>query len=236
MNKGIFIVFDGNDGSGKATQSKLLAESLAQKGISAEKVDFPAYDRNFFGAFVGECLVGKHGDFLHMDPKIASSLYALDRLESAPLISNCIEQGTVVLADRYASSNQIHQGGKIENEEERGEFLAWLDRMEHDVLNIPRPDAIIYLRVPLETSLALLSEKRTAKNQLLGEGERDMVEEDRAYLERSIATAEWLLTHQPNWHVVDCMKEGALRSRENIHEEIAGIVAKLISEHSKSGR
>ena len=88
---------------------------------------------------------------------------------------------------------------------------------------IPRPDAIVYLRVPLETSLVLLQEKRALKNGSLAEGQKDTVEEDRTYLEQSIKTAEWLLSTQPNWHVVDCMHEGALRSREDIHAEVARV-------------
>ncbi len=113
MKRGFFLVLDGNDGSGKATQSALLAEYLAAKGIPSEKIDFPRYEHNFFGSFLGECLAGKHGDFLHMNPKVASSLYALDRLESAPHIRTALDQGKVVISDRFSSSNQIHQGGKI---------------------------------------------------------------------------------------------------------------------------
>src|SRR4051812_35712095 len=113
MEKGLFIVFDGNDGSGKATQSKLLAEYFGSLGHPHLKLDFPGYDRNFFGAFLGECLAGAHGDFVHLDPKIASSLYALDRLESTKAIHDALGAGSIVLADRFASSNQIHQGGKI---------------------------------------------------------------------------------------------------------------------------
>lgn len=177
--KGVFIVLDGNDGSGKATQARMLSERLAHEGKEAMKVDFPAYDRNFFGAFVGECLAGQHGDFLHMDPKIASSLYALDR-------------------------------------------------MEHEVLGIPRPDLIIYLRVPVEKSLVLLSEKRKAKNQILGDGEKDMVEEDRAYLENSRMTADWLLAHQPNWRLVECMEGETLRTPDAIHEDIWREVSKAL--------
>ena len=188
--KGVFIVLDGNDGSGKATQARLLSERLAREGAPAMKVDFPGYDRNFFGAFVGECLAGQHGDFLHMDPKIASTLYACDRLESSPSLRGSLAEGKVVIADRFASSNQIHQGGKIADDGEREAFITWLDRMEHDVLGIPRPDLIIYLRVPVQMSLVLLSEKRKAKNQVLGDGEKDMVEEDRAYLENSRTTAD----------------------------------------------
>ncbi len=217
-------MLDGNDGSGKATQAQLLTQYFTEKGIPAEKVDFPSYDKNFFGALIGECLAGTRGDFVSLDPKIASSLYAADRFESAPRIRAAIEEGKIVVADRYASSNQIHQGGKIADDAERTKFLAWLDQMEHEVFAIPRPDAIVYLRVPLETSLVLLQEKRALKNGSLAEGQKDTVEEDRAYLEQSIKTAEWLLTTQPNWHVVDCVGGGVLRSREDIHTEIVRLI------------
>ncbi|HEX2792169.1 MAG TPA: thymidylate kinase [Candidatus Paceibacterota bacterium] len=228
MKKGIFIVLDGNDGSGKATQSKLLADALEAAGRPSERMDFPGYDRNLFGALIGECLAGAHGDFLTLDPKIASSLYALDRLESASHIRELLESGTTVIADRFASSNQIHQGGKIADDPERAAFLEWLDRMEHEVLRIPRPDAIIYLRVPVETSLGLLSEKRAQKNAALGEASKDMVEEDRAYLERSHETANWLLERQPNWQAIECMENGRIRSIESIHEEVWAAVSRLL--------
>ena len=225
---GKFIVLDGNDGSGKATQSALLVAHLEKEGILTEKVDFPAYDTNFFGALIGECLRGEHGDFVHMDPKIASSLYALDRLESAPHILESLEKGMVVIADRFSSSNQIHQGGKIADENDRTKFLEWLDRMEHDVLGIPRPDAIIYLRVPVEISLKLLSEKRKAKNGGLADGQKDTVEEDRNYLDRSHETANWLAATQSNWHIIDCYEDEAMRTRESISEEIAIVISKLL--------
>jgi dTMP kinase len=232
MEKGLFIVLDGNDGSGKATQTARLSQFLEQKGISSEKIDFPAYDRNFFGGFVGECLAGKHGDFLHMDPKIASTLYALDRFESAPLVRKALDAGKIVIADRYASSNQIHQGGKIDDLEERIKFLEWLDHMEYDVIGIPRPYAIIYLRVPVETSLKLLTEKRATKNEHLGENERDTVEEDRQYLERSHVTANWLAEREGNWHVIECANVAGMRSIDDIHEEIKVHIQMLFTEQS----
>lgn len=225
MKKGLFIVFDGNDGSGKATQAKLLGDYFAASGREHLKLDFPAYDRNFFGSFVGECLAGQHGDFVHLDPKIASSLYALDRLESTPAIRAALAEGKVVLADRFASSNQIHQGGKIADEKERTDFLLWLEKMEHEVLGIPRPDLIIYLDVPLEVSLTLLTEKRAAKNQTLAAGVKDTVEEDRDYLERSHATAQWLAARESNWRIVSCMEGERLRTREEIHTDVVTIVA-----------
>ncbi len=217
--KGIFVVLEGNDGSGKATQAQLLLDRLRSEGREAEKIDFPQYDQNTFGVLIGECLAGKRGDFLHLDPKIASSLYALDRFESSKRIAELLNRGVVVVADRYAGSNQIHQGGKIADEHEREQFLLWLENVEFGILGIPKPTCTVYLRVPVKVSLGLLSEKRKAKNLELGERERDVVEEDRAYLERSIATADWLVNRE-KWNVVECMEGGVLRSREDIHASI----------------
>lgn len=230
MKRGKFIVLDGNDGSGKATQTKILTKNLSEEGIDSITMDFPAYDRNFFGAFIGECLAGEHGDFLHMDPKIASALYALDRIESSEKICTALQNGRVVIADRFASSNQIHQGGKISGEQKRITFLQWLDKMEHEILRIPRPDCIIYLRVPVEISLKLLLEKRAAKNQALSEGVKDVVEEDRTYLEQSYKTANWLASQQPNWRVIECFSEGGMRSVEDIQSEVRAIVGDVIEE------
>jgi dTMP kinase len=205
--KGKFIALEGNDGSGKATQARMLANRFAEEGIAAISVDFPAYN-HFFGAFIGECLAGKHGDFLHMDPKIVSMLYAFDRSESSEYIRGALAEGKMVIADRFSSSNQIHQGGKIADEQERAAFVDWIDNLEHEVLHIPRPDLILYLQVPVEMSLELLSKKRAAKNQLLGAGVKDMVEGDRAYLEHSHATADWLAKNQPNWRIIECIEAG----------------------------
>lgn len=218
MRKGLFIVLEGNDGSGKATQTELLLQRFRDSGQSAEKVDFPNYGRSVFGDLLGECLAGKRGDFVNLDPKIASSLYALDRFESSKLIREKLESGISVIADRYAGSNQIHQGGKIANLDERKAFLKWLEKVEFEILGIPRPDIILYLRVPLENSLALLHEKREAKNSILGANDRDVVEEDRLYLERSAAAADWLAERESGWHVIDCVDNGTMLSREQIHE------------------
>lgn len=227
MKRGKFIVIDGNDGSGKATQTRLLSEYLDSQGVGNEKFDFPCYSQNFFGAFIGECLAGQHGDFVHMDPKIASTLYVFDRNESAPKIRKALEEGKVVLADRYTSSNQIHQGGKVEREDERKDFLLWLEKMEYEIVGIPKPDAIIYLDVPVEVSLELLTNKRAQKNAMLGGLDKDTVEEDRQYLENSHETARWLAERQQNWHFVKCMGESGLRTREDIHAEVVKIFEKL---------
>ena len=200
MTTGAFVVIDGIDGAGKATQSKLLIERLTKEGISAEKIDFPRYGTPVFGELLGECLAGKHGDFLHLDPKIASTLYALDRFEASDELREWLAAGKVVVADRFSSSNQIHQGGKVVDEARRATFLAWIDRMEHDV---------------------------EAKNKALADGEKDTVEKDRMYLERSFESAEQL-AKGADWVTVECTEGGAMRAPEAIHEDVYMAVRKLL--------
>lgn len=220
MQKGIFVVIDGIDGSGKATQSRLLCERLTREGKVCEKMDFPRYNTPVFGELLGECLAGKRGDFLHLDPKIASTLYALDRYEASEQIQQWLSEGKTVIADRFSSSNQIHQGGKVVDAEKRDVFLAWIEHMEHEVLKVPRPDVVIYLRVPVATSLALLANERAAKNTHLENGEKDSVEKDQMYLERSFESAERLASTHANWRTIECVSEGNLRAPEDIHEDV----------------
>jgi dTMP kinase len=227
MNTGAFVVIDGIDGSGKATQSRLLSERLGKEGKQVEKIDFPRYGTPLFGELLGECLAGKHGDFLHLDPKIASTLYALDRYEASAQIRAWLSEGKVVIADRFASSNQIHQGGKIIDQAKRDAFLSWIDKMEHEVLNVPRPSAVVYLRVPVENSLELLSKEREAKNQALNGEAQDVVEKDRMYLERSFESAE-RLSQGPNWKTIQCTEDGALRTPDAIHEDVYKAVSALL--------
>lgn len=226
---GLFIVLDGNDGSGKATQAQLLADALTARGREHIKIDFPRYESNLFGKLLAECLSGARGDFVTLDPRIASVLYAADRLESSHHIQDALAAGKVVIADRFVSSNQIHQGGKVADETEREAFLTWLDTMEHDTLGIPRPDRIVYLKVPVATSLGLLAEKRRAKNTHLADGELDQVERDTAYLHNSHATAGWLAAREPAWRIIECADEtGNMRTREAIHADVLAALTDVL--------
>ncbi len=110
MKRGKLIVIDGTDGSGKATQVELLVKRLKQEGKKVKVVDFPEYYSNFFGKFIGHCLSEQYYNFVGVHPKIASVLYAADRFESKDKIEKWLKEGNTVVANRYASSNQIHQG------------------------------------------------------------------------------------------------------------------------------
>ena len=168
---GKLIVIDGSDGSGKATQTKLLMETLRKKGVKVKTLDFPQYENNFFGELIGECLTGACGDFVTLDPRITSVLYAADRFESSEKITKWLDDGNVVILDRYVSANQIHQGGKIFNSRKRKAFLEWLDRMEYDIFKLPRPNKVIYLDVPIATSIGLLQQAQQ-KKQYLKDGKK----------------------------------------------------------------
>ncbi len=210
MQNGKFIVIDGNDGSGKQTQSEMLRDLLIKHDKKAIGMSFPRYGETFFGDLLKELLMGKYGNFVDLDPHLASIPYAADRWSSGELIRSTIENGGYVICDRYASANQIHQGGKFENEEERREFLEWLKKMEFGVFKIPVPDICIYLDVPLEISLELMSQKS-----------KDTVENNQKYLSNSRKSAEWLIKQQPEkWIHIRCSDGIKIRTREDIHREI----------------
>lgn len=224
--KGVFIVIDASDGSGKATQTELLVDRLKSEGRDVETIDFPRYYDNLFGELIGECLAGKHGDFPKLDPHIASVLYAGDRFESKKHIEEALEKGAVVIADRYVSSNQIHQAGKIKEEKAREAFLVWLEKMEYGTFGIPKPDAVIYLDMPVDMSLKLLTESVGKKKYL--QGKKDLAEHDKEYLENSRKSARKLAEENDSWVLVESAPGGELLSKEEIHEEVYDITKKML--------
>jgi len=220
MGKGKFIVIDGTDGSGKATQTKLLVKKLKKEGYKVKTIDFPRYYNNFFGKLIGECLAEKYGDFLSVDPHIASVLYAADRWESSKKIKEWLKEGNIVIADRYASSNQIHQGAKINESKKRSEFLKWLEKMEFKTFGIPKPDLIIYLYVPVEITLKLLKKKTASKRKRYMEGKGDLAENNPQHLNDSQNSAAILVEKYNNWHKIDCIKGGKLMSINEVNNLI----------------
>jgi len=218
--KGKLIVIDGTDGSGKATQVDFLINRLKNDGYEVRMVDFPEYYKNFFGAFVGDVLSEQHYNFINIHPKIASVLYAADRFESKDKIDLWLKKGYIVIANRYASANQIHQGGKISNLKKRQDFLRWLDDMEFKVFGIPRPNVVFYLSIPMPFVKKLLRERNKSNSRAYLGKKKDVHEKDSKFMENSYKSAMWLSKNQPGWLKIDCVKNNKLRSREDIHEEV----------------
>ncbi len=227
--RGKLIVIDGTDASGKSTQAGLLMKHLKRDGYKAKFIHFPQYEDNFFGKFIAHCLSEQYYNWVNIHPKIAAVVYAADRWESKEKIERWLKDGYVVVMDRYISSNQIHQGGKISNIKKRIAFINWLGEMEYKVFKIPVPNKIIYLSLPIETVTKLIKERDyKGTRAYLGSRKKDVHEKDKNFLKNSINSALWLAKTQKNWVKIDCMDKKELRSFENIHEEIYAKVKKII--------
>lgn len=220
---GTLIVIDGADGAGKATQTKLLVERLRAEGKAVETLSFPQYEQNYFGKLLRECLVGERGDFATLDARIASTLYAADRFESRPQLVAWLESGATVILDRYVSSNMLHQGSKIHNNEAAlTEFLSWNDHVEHTIFGMPRPDTILYLDVPFVVRKNLMQHDGVR-------GSLDVVETDEAYQQAAEECSRTLLGRLNNWTPILCTEGDALKSREEIHELVYAATAQILT-------
>ncbi len=228
MKKGKFIVIDGTDGSGKATQVELLQARLIKEKRTVKMVDFPEYYENFFGKFIGHCLSEQYYNFLNIHPKIASVLYAADRWESKDKIEGWLKKGFIVIANRYVSANQIHQGGKISDPKKRRDFLTWLDTMEHDVFKIPRPDIVVYLSLPIPIIEKLIEERNNKQQRAYLKKKKDVHESDINFLINSKKSAEMLVKEIKNFKKIDCSKKSEILPREAIHEMVYEEVKKVI--------
>lgn len=228
-NKGIFIVIDGTDGSGKATQTKLLADKLEKSGRKTKTIDFPQYENNFFGKMVGRYLSGEFGTSSEVSPYLASILYAGDRFESRNKINQWLAEGFTVIADRYTSSNQIHQGGKISALKKRKEFLSWLEELEYQVFKIPRPRAIIYLDMPVDISQKLLKKNSAQKKKTYLKGKKDIHENDLRHLKDAKNSAIELVKKSNNWIKINCSRNGKPIAVKEINQHIMKKVTSFLS-------
>lgn len=225
--KGKLIVIDGADGAGKATQVGLLVARLQQDGYAVESLDFPRYTHNTFGKLLRKCLDGHHGDFMQVDARIASTLYAVDRFESKKHLEEWLAAGKIVVLDRYVSANMMHQGAKIHDEAEIESFLEWLDHIEHELFAIPRPDKIVYLDVP-----HTVRERMKAEAVAAGKhgAQKDLAEMDTAHQIAAELRARQIVQSKNNWQLVECCLDEELRSRESIHDDIYQAVLEIVSQ------
>lgn len=228
MKKGKLIVIDGTDGSGKATQVKLLAQTLRNEGKTVKIVDFPEYYKNFFGKFIGHCLSEQYYNFINVHPKIASALYAADRWESSEEMRDWLKKGYIVLANRYVSANQIHQGGKIRDARKRRDFLKWLDEMEYGVFKIPHPDVVFYLSLPITIVQKLMKERNKQSVRKYAGNKKDVHEVDLKFQENSRKSALKLVGELNNFVKIECAPRGEILPRKEIHEMVYKQVKKIL--------
>lgn len=221
--KGVFIVLEGTDGSGKGTQAKILYERLEKEGFKAWKISFPQYGSKSAG-LVEEYLNGKYGPPDKLNPYAASLFYALDRFDLSAKIKEKIENGRIVLADRYVDSNAGHQGGKIKNAKERAKFITWLYDLEYRILNIPKPDLAVILHVPAEIGQKLIIQKEK-RSYIAGGKKQDGHEVDLGHLKAAEHSYLWLAKNYPKEHIlIECVSQNRLLSPEEISQKIWQVV------------
>ena len=220
--KGKLIVFEGTDGSGKATQTKLLVQALERQGLAVRQLTFPRYDQDS-SMLVRMYLGGAFGaDPSAVNPYAASTFYAVDRYASyVQDWGRWYEAGGLVVTDRYTTSNAVHQAGKLPDGECQS-YLRWLFHFEYDLMGLPRPDLVIYLDLPAELSAAL----RRQREQSTG-ATADIHEADDAYLRRCRENALRVVTFD-GWRRIDCSRNGNLRTPEDIHREVWDLAAPLL--------
>ena len=211
---GKLIVIEGTDGSGKSTQFRMLTEHLEADGQVFQKLVFPQYAEPS-SALIRMYLDGQFGSKpSDVNAYAASAFYAVDRYASYKKAwGEWYESGGLVLSDRYTTSNAVHQASK-EPADKQGDFLKWLYAFEYDKLGLPQPDLIIYLDVPTAFTEQLMRKREQATNT-----HADIHEQDMKYLatcrETGRAAAKFY-----GWTVIDCVRDGQMRSMEDIHEEI----------------
>jgi len=211
------IVIEGTDCSGKETQSDLLFEHLLNDDIKIVKKFFPNYDSPT-GKIVGGPYLGKNhisnGYFnegaVNVDPKVASLYYAADRLYNIKEIKSLLDNGVNVLLDRYVQSNMAHQGAKLTTPEERLEMYRFLEKLEYELLELPRPDCVIFLHMPYQQASKLKSNRSELPDQHEASSQH-LRQAEAAYLE---------MAKLYDFEVIKCVDEGKIKSKEETHQEV----------------
>ncbi len=221
---GKLIVIEGTDGSGKSTQFRLLTDRLESEQVKFQKLVFPQYSEPS-SALIRMYLGGEFGKSpSDVNAYAASAFYSVDRYASYRKVwGKWYKEGGLVVSDRYTTSNAVHQTSK-EPEDKREDFLNWLYDFEYDKLGLPRPDLVIYLDVPTDFTEKMLRHRESETNT-----HADIHEQDMQYLatcrRMGRAAAEYY-----GWTVIRCVRDGAMRSMEDIHEEIYRHVAACLED------
>ena len=218
MAKGKLIVLEGIDGSGKSAQYRRLCTRMENDGIAYTHIVFPRYEKES-SALIRMYLGGQFGSKPEdVNAYAASTFYAVDRFASyrsdwGPIYEN----GGLILSDRYTTSNAVHQGSKLP-EEELPAFFDWLQDLEYEKMGLPRPDLVIYLDVDVELSLA-----RMHRRQQKTHTSADIHEQDVGYLERCLRTARLAAAHY-GWTYIPYLKDGKEREVDEKNREIYSVL------------
>ena len=219
---GKLIVLEGTDGSGKATQCAALYEALTAQGISCRKIEFPRYQEEssaLIRMYLGGAFGKKPSD---VNAFAASTFYAVDRYASYKQDwGEFYREGGVILADRYTTSNAVHQASKLSGQA-REEYLRWLFDFEYRLMELPEPDLVILLDVPTD-----LTAENMHKREMQTQTSADIHEQDQAYLQKS-REAAGEAAELFGWTRIACTENGTMRPIADIHQEVLRAVKEIL--------
>ncbi len=212
-----FLVIEGLDGSGKSTQLKLLREHLEQLSVPYKYLHFPRLEEGVYGELIARFLRGEMGANDQVDPYLVALIYAGDRADASSQIMQWMEEGKLVIMDRYVYSNIAFQCAKVAGQEERERLRDWILEFEFGYNKLPRPDLNLYLNVPFEFTRRQLKLARDGDDRDYLKGERDIHEEDLDFQEQVQKVYFSLQRHVDDLEIVDCIgSEGSMLSPEDI--------------------
>lgn len=221
---GKLIILEAGDGSGKATQSRMLYERLAADGYPVRKVEYPNYASDS-SALIKMYLDGRFGSKPEdVNAYAASTFYAVDRFASYKTDwESFYQDGGIIVADRYTTSNMVHQAVKLTDATEREAYLDWLWDLEFGKMGLPVPDQVIFLDMPPAYSQALRQERSSQTGVAA-----DIHEQDEAYL-RHCYNNYLALAEKYGWQRIDCVDAAGLRSMEAIHADVLRAVRTVLA-------
>lgn len=207
---GRLVVFEGTDGAGKTAQIQKLSGYFGEKGVPYAVLDFPDYS-SFFGQLVARYLRGELGELASINPYLTCLPYALDRMQARPKIMNLLQDYDYVLVNRYTYSNIAFHAPKLTLPEDQEAFRNWVLQLEFEIIGLPEPDLVLWLKVPLEVNRERIK-KRSQRHYVQGKGD---IHEQSDWLLRAANREYALMAESLKWHVVD-----ASRSMEEVHRQV----------------
>lgn len=227
----MFIVLEGLDGAGKSTQIKQLRALFEARGAACAYIHFPRFDAPIYGELIARFLRGEFGSASEVDPYLVALLYAGDRADAAQQIRQWLDEGRVVILDRYVYSNIGYQCAKLPQGADRERLMRWILALEYDYNHIPRPDLSIFLDVPFAFTARKLTEQREGEDRAYLQGGSD-IHEASLDLQRNVREVYLeAAACDPTLRVVDCSTpEGTMATPDAIFARITALLNPMLNE------